>query len=362
MTVVPTTPRNKSLSKRWLLYVTLGGLVLAFPFIKFQLGPLGVNFTLPYPRHLLILVFMYALTAQAWNIVAGYCGQISFGHVVYFGVGAYTSSMLLIYFGVSPWIGMLAGGIVAMALALVVGLPTFRLTGHYFAIATLAVAEIVQTIFINWDTAGEAKGLWLPVMENGFGNFQWNNKVPYYYIILGLLVLVYMATLWMERSKLGYYFRAIRDDGLATSCLGVNVRNYKLIALCMSAFFSALAGTFYARYVLFIDPFSVLMLQHSVLVVLLATFGGVGTYWGPIIGTAILLPVSEFVRIRFGGTGGAEDLIVYGVLIVLVVMFEPTGMVGIYRKHIAPRLFHREIVDVHDMMPVKASDDGVKDV
>jgi branched-chain amino acid transport system permease protein len=156
----------------------------------------------------------------------------------------------------------------------------------------------------------------------------------------------------MERSKLGFYFRAIRDDAGATSSLGVNILKYKLVALSMSAFFSALAGSFYAQYVLFIDPFSVLHLQHSILVVLLATFGGVGTYWGPIVGTAVLVPVSEFVRIRFGGTGGAEDLIVYGVLIVIIAVFEPAGMVGIYRRHIAPRLFpHKGMIDVHDMSP-----------
>lgn len=337
--------------KRWVLYAVMGALILVYPYVKFQLGPIALDFTLPYPRHLLILIFMYTVTAQAWNIVAGYCGQISFGHVAYFGIGAYTSSMLLMYFGITPLIGMVAGGIAAVVLALLVGLPTFRLTGPYFAIATLAIAEIVQTVFINWDAAGEARGLWLPIMKDGLINFQWKSKLPYYYIALALVVLVYLATYWMERSKLGFYFRAIRDDAVATSSLGVDILRYKLVALGLSAFFSALAGSFYAQYVLFIDPFSVLILQHSVLVVLLATFGGVGTYWGPIVGTAILLPMSEFVRIRFGGTGGAEDLMIYGVLIVVIAVFEPTGMVGIYRKHIAPRLFHREMIDVHDMMP-----------
>jgi branched-chain amino acid transport system permease protein len=270
--------------------------------------------------------------------------------VAYFGVGAYASSMLLMHFHVSPWIGMLAGAVAAIGIALLVGIPTFRLTGHYFAIATLAVAEIIQTLFINWNAAGEAKGLWLPVMRDGLANFQWKSKLPYYYIALGLLGLVYLATYWMERSKVGYYFRAIRDDATASGSLGINALKYKLVALSMSAAFSALAGTFYAQYVLFIDPFSVLVLQHSVLVVLLATFGGVGTYWGPIVGSAILIPVSEFVRLRFGGTGGAEDLIVYGVLIVFITLVEPTGIVGIYRKHVVPRIFpERVMVDVHAM-------------
>jgi branched-chain amino acid transport system permease protein len=340
---------RRSQSRR-LIFAALGALVLLYPLVKVQAGPLSLDFTAPYSRHLLILVFMYALTAQAWNILAGYCGQVSFGNVAYFGVGAYTSSMLFMYFHVSPWIGMLAGALAAIGIALLVGIPTFRLTGHYFAIATLAVAEIIQTLFINWNAAGEAKGLWLPVMRDGLVNFQWKSKLPYYYIALALLALVYLATYWMERSKLGYYFRAIRDDATASGSLGINALKYKLVALSMSAAFSALAGTFYAQYVLFIDPFSVLILQHSVLVVLLATFGGVGTYWGPIVGSAILIPVSEFVRLRFGGTGGAEDLIVYGVLIVLITQLEPTGIVGIYRKHVVPRLFPQRImVDVHAM-------------
>jgi len=350
MVEVSATPERRSSARGWVIYAVLGVFVLVYPFMRFQVGPLQVDFTFPYTRHLFILIFLYALTAQAWNILAGYCGQVSFGHVAYFGIGAYTSSMLLMNFHLTPWIGMLAGGLAAIALALVVGIPTFRLTGHYFAIATLAIAETVQTIFMNWNAAGEAKGLWLPVMKDSWLNFQWKSKLPYYYIALALLCLVYLATYWMERSKLGFYFRAIRDDAVATSSLGVDILTYKLVALSMSAFFSALAGSFYAQYVLFIDPFSVFQLQHSVLVVLLATFGGVGTYWGPIVGTAILIPVSEFVRIRFGGTGGAEDLIVYGVLIVLIAALEPAGIVGIYRKHIRPRLFRREgMIDVHDM-------------
>jgi len=350
MVEVSATPERRSSARGWVIYAVLGVFVLVYPFMRFQVGPLQVDFTFPYTRHLFILIFLYALTAQAWNILAGYCGQVSFGHVAYFGIGAYTSSMLLMNFHLTPWIGMLAGGLAASGLALVVGIPTFRLTGHYFAIATLAIAETVQTIFMNWNAAGEAKGLWLPVMKDSWLNFQWKSKLPYYYVALALLCLVYLATYWMERSKLGFYFRAIRDDAVATSSLGVDILTYKLVALSMSAFFSALAGSFYAQYVLFIDPFSVFQLQHSVLVVLLATFGGVGTYWGPIVGTAILIPVSEFVRIRFGGTGGAEDLIVYGVLIVLIAALEPAGIVGIYRKHIRPRLFRREgMIDVHDM-------------
>jgi branched-chain amino acid transport system permease protein len=350
MAAVPTSAETVHHRLKLTVYGLLALVVLVFPLIKLQAGPLRVDFTLPYARHLVILIFMYALTAQAWNILAGYCGQVSFGHVVYFGIGAYTSSMLLMYLQLTPWVGMLAGGLVAIAVGLFVGIPTFRLTGHYFAIATLAIAETVQTVFINWEIAGEAKGLWLPVMKDTLVNFQWKGKLPYYYIALALLCLVYLATYWMEHSKLGFYFRAIRDDAVATSSLGVDILKYKLVALSMSAFFSALAGSFYAQYVLFIDPFSVLHLQHSVLVVLLATFGGVGTYWGPIVGTAILIPVSEYVRLRFGGKGGAEDLIVYGGLIVLVAVFEPTGMVGIYRKYIRPRLFPRHrMIDVHDM-------------
>src|SRR3989442_878886 len=198
----------------------------------------------------MIMIFLYGSLAVAWNILAGYCGQISLGHAVFFGIGAYTSTLLVARAGVSPWLGMLAGAVLAVIVSQAVGFPVFRLRGHYFAIATIAVGEIVQTLFINWDWAGGARGVFVPIRRpDSFVNFQFNeSKAVYYYIALGLLLL------------------------------------------------------------------------------------GVGTLWGPVVGAAVLVPLSEYTRVWLGGTGKALDLVIYGALIVLVAVAQPSGLVGLARR------------------------------
>jgi branched-chain amino acid transport system permease protein len=232
--------------------------------------------------------------------------------------------------GVSPWLGMLAGVAVAVLVSQVIGFPCFRLRGHYFAIATIAVGEIVQTIMLNWDALGGARGIWLPIRPETLVNFQFHRaKWPYYYVALGLFAAVLALTAWVERTRLGYYFRAIREDPDAAQSLGVPVARYKLLAIALSAAFTALGGSFYAQYVLFIDPESVFPLSLSILICLVAVLGGVGTLWGPLVGAAVLIPLSEATRIYFGGTGKAVDLMIYGGLIVLVAVFQPGGITAL---------------------------------
>ncbi len=300
------------------------GALLAFPLV----------FTLPFPRHVMIMIFLYAMLAQAWNLLAGYCGQISLGHAVFFGTGAYTSSVLVKEFGLTPWIGMLAGALVAVSLSQVIGYPVFRLRGHYFAIATIAVGEIVQTLMINWDWVGGARGLFVPIKRpDSFLNFQFHeSKQTYYYIALGFLLLALWITHRITRSRSGYYFRAIREDQDAAASLGIPVARYKQRAMALSAGLTALGGTFYAQYILFIDPESVLPLSLSILICLVAVLGGVGTLWGPVIGAAILVPLSEGTRIYLGGTGKAIDLLVFGALIVLVSVIQPGGIMALAQR------------------------------
>ena len=300
------------------------GALLAFPLV----------FTLPFPRHVMIMIFLYAMLAQAWNLLAGYCGQISLGHAVFFGTGAYTSSVLVKEFGLTPWIGMLAGALVAVALSQVIGYPVFRLRGHYFAIATIAVGEIVQTLMINWDWVGGARGLFVPIKRpDSFLNFQFHeSKQTYYYIALGFLLLALWITQRITRSRSGYYFRAIREDQDAAASLGIPVARYKQRAMALSAGLTALGGSFYAQYILFIDPESVLPLSLSILICLVAVLGGVGTLWGPVIGAAILVPLSEGTRIYLGGTGKAIDLLVFGALIVLVSVIQPGGIMALAQR------------------------------
>jgi branched-chain amino acid transport system permease protein len=298
--------------------------LLAFPLV----------FARPFPRHVMIMIFLYGALATAWNILAGYCGQISLGHAVYFGIGAYTSTVLARELALTPWLGMLAGAALAVLISQVIGYPVFRLRGHYFAIATIGVGEIVQTLVINWDWAGGARGLFVPIKRpDSLLNFQFHeSKAVYYYIALGLLVLALAATRWLERSRRGYVFRAIREDQDAAASLGVHVAHEKNVAIAVSAALTALGGTFWAQYVLFIDPESVFPLSLSILICLVAVLGGVGSLWGPVLGAAILVPLSEGTRVLLGGTGKALDLVIYGALIMLIAVFQPNGVIGLARR------------------------------
>jgi len=288
----------------------------------------------PFPRHVLTMTFLYGALAAAWNILGGYCGQISLGHAVFFGAGAYTSTVLFRLADLTPWLGMLAGAAAAVALSQLIGYPVFRLRGHYFAIATIAVGEIVQTLVINWEWVGGARGLFVPIRRpDSLWAFQFHEaRAAYYYAALGLLLLALGVTRWIERSRRGYYFRAIREDPEAAASLGVPIAREKHWAIAVSAALTALGGTVYAQYVLFIDPESVLPLSLSILICLVAVLGGVGTLWGPVVGAAVLVPLSELTRVLLGGTGKAVDLVVYGALIMLISALQPAGLVGLARR------------------------------
>lgn len=290
--------------------------------------------TLPYPRDVLIRIFLFATLAQAWNILAGYCGQISLGHAIFFGTGAYTSGVFVARDVASPWAAMLVGALLAMVLSQVVGAPVFRLRGHYFAIATIAVGEIVHILAVNWDFIGAARGLYIPIKRpDSLVHFQFHqSKAVYYYIVLGLLLLGLGVTRLIERSRLGYYFRAVREEQDAAASLGVPVARTKRVAFAISAALTAACGTFYAQYLLFIDPESVLPLSLSILICLVAVLGGVGTLWGPLVGAVVLIPLGEVTRIYLGGTGKALDLVIYGALIMIVSVVQPAGLVGIARR------------------------------
>ena len=172
--------KNKNIL--WLIIGII--LILLFPLL----------FTLPFPRHLMIMIFLYATMGLAWNLIGGYAGQISLGHAIFFGTGAYTSTLLLMKLGVCPWIGMLAGALLSVGIAFVIGYPCFKLAGHYFAIATIAIGEIAMVLMINWDWAGGAIGLTLPILDEGFWNFQFHTtKAPYYYIAFGIMVVLLLV-------------------------------------------------------------------------------------------------------------------------------------------------------------------------
>lgn len=310
----------------------LGALaLLAFALVL----PLSVSD--PSRLNFFILILMGAQMGVAWNIVGGYAGQVSLGHAVFYGIGAYASTMLALSLGLSPWIGMLAGGLVAVVFALAMGWPCFRLKGHYFAMATIAVAEIVQILVTNSDFLEGAVGLSLPLDRSGWGAMVFLSKLPYYYIILGLLVVTILVAWAIERSHIGYYFRAIKDEPEAARALGVSLTRYKLIALSVSAFLTALGGSFYAQKEMFIDPGSVFATSISIKIALVAILGGVGTLMGPVLGAVILITIEEYSRTLFGSTGSGTDMIIYALMIILVAVFSPAGVLGLLqdlRRHL----------------------------
>ncbi len=315
---------------QWVAAAVVAVIVLGFPFVVSSGSTQNVA----------VLVFLYAALAQAWNILGGYAGQISLGNAAFVGIGAYSSTVMLVNWNISPWIGMLVGAVFAAIFAIVVGYPMFRLGGHYFAIATIALAEILLIMFANWNYVGGAVGLSVPFVRgpdrrptDSWTFLQFNSsRVPYYFIALGLAVVATIAVLAVDRSKLGYYFRAIRNDQEAARSLGVHVVKYKLIAIVISAALTAIAGSFYAQYLLFIDPDTTMRLDLSVLIALVAILGGVGTVAGPLVGAVVMIPLSEYARSYLGGGGGALDLVLYGALIVIISVFEPNGLIAIWRK------------------------------
>ena len=312
----------------------------------------------PYALHMMILLFLSVSQGQSWNIVGGYAGQHSVGHAAYFGVGAYTTMMLMHTWQIAPWIGVWAGVGLVVVVALAIGSICFRLRGPYFVLASIAVAEILRLSAINLTTlTNGAEGILateLPAFKiGGTVVTDFLTKVPFYYIGLFLVLLTLGITYLVQHSKLGYFFQAIREDQDAAHSLGISISFYKNIALIISAVLTSLAGSFYGIYVGFVDPPTVLGLDVSVQIMLICIIGGMGTLWGPVLGSLVLVPLSEALRsnmitealVKVGlvsadsrvGIFLKENLshahvLLYGILVVLVILFMPDGLMGFVKK------------------------------
>ena len=277
--------------------------------------------------HLSIMVLLYALLGMSWNLLGGYTGQISFGHAAFFGTGAYTSTILLLRFGISPWLGMFAGAVLAMLLSLPLGWLTFRLRGPYLALSTLAFAEIVRVIVYNWDTlTGGGDGLNILTNLGGILRF--------YYIILGLTVVGLLVMRACVRSRWGYFLNAIREDEDAAEALGVPSTRMKVIVLAISAFFVALGGSFFASYQLYINPDLVYESQISIQMIVVSIVGGIGALEGPIVGALVIVPLSEYFR----GLSPVANPLIYGLFIVIFMLFLPEGIVSRVRSLLGRRM------------------------
>jgi len=327
--------------KRNFLPLVFLGVVLAMPLVMRD----------DYYLHLMILFLMWVVIGSAWNLIAGYTGQVSFGDAAFFGCGAYTAGLLSHHLGISPWWGLALGGFVAAAVGLPFGWICFRMRGAYFALATLALNEVLRqgaTIAENF-TGGMVGILIMP---------SFTSKMPYYYIALAMAVASIASLRWVVHSKPGYYFVSIREDQDAAESLGINTHLYKMLSLAYAAFWTGIAGALYMNYMGFIDPQVVFNLHDiSIMAILVGIVGGVGTVYGPAVGAFLMVTVQEMFRSGFfglfqwlGAVSGSESLakvavvltqahvLGFGILVVVVILVLPNGIVGDWPK-IRKRVF-----------------------
>jgi branched-chain amino acid transport system permease protein len=302
---------------------------VAFPFtIVLIIFPVIISDA--YIIHLLILSLMYAALSLGWNYICGYAGIFSFGHQGFFGLGAYVSALLAMKAGVSPWFGLLLGGISAGAISLVIGFPCLRLrAAPYVALTTLGFSEILRIICMNLGglTRGES-GLWgiptLPDVALGpfIISFAGGSRIPYYYVMLIIFFITAIILYWQIHSSTGLALRAIRESQDAAESLGVHITRYKLLTFLISSFFAGVVGAFYGHYINILTPTSIFNLSIMFEILAIVIIGGMGTFSGPIVGAFILTIGLEYLR-----AFGEYRLMIYGVLIMIMILFASEGII-----------------------------------
>ena len=279
----------------------------------------------------LVLILIWGTSAAAWNVAGGYAGQISLGHAAFFGLGAYAAALFGARWGLSPWLGLVVGAVVATAIGLVIGYLSNRLRGPYFVLATIAFSQVLLIVGSRWRgfTAG-SEGIPVP-FRPGFWTLGIADKRVWVWVVLVLAVLAYLVQLYLERARRGYQLVAVREDEDAALSLGVPARRLKVAAICVSAALTAASGALWAQYVGFVDPFYVFSIDLSVKFALAAIIGGLGTALGPFLGAALVTTVETYLRAQFGGIGAGLVgiyLIVYGCALIVMVRWVPQGLVG----------------------------------
>jgi branched-chain amino acid transport system permease protein len=277
-----------------------------------------------YVLQLIFRVVVFAVLGMAWNFIGGYAGQLSLGHVAYFGIGAYAMTLSTERIGWNPWLGVVLGAVLAALAALLIGSITFRLRGPYFALSTIAAAEIIRVLVQNQDelTHG-AVGTNAPLLFHAP-----NLDAKFFWGAVPLLAAAFALSTWIHSSRFGYRLRAIRENENTAMAVGVNPAREKVLALLPSAMFTALAGSIYASYFSFVGPDTVLTLEISVQAALIAMLGGAATVWGPILGSIVLTLTSEIFKTYFEHT----HLVVYGALLIVVVIFLPGGVISLFMR------------------------------
>lgn len=316
----------KSVLTPWVLIALLLTLVCSVPWLMSGNG---------YTIRVLTLLLLFAAMAQAWNIVGGLANQISLGHAAFFGLGAYTSTILLIRLGLSPWFGILAGMTTAGIAGALLSLPTMRLKGHYFALATLAFGEVLRSVANVWGgLTGGPTGLSVPLVQSaGAGLMQFNSTRPYFYIMLAMLLVTSFVYWMISRSRLGYELRAIKANVDSAEVIGIHTSRTKMLAATISSALMGGCGVLYAQFNFFFDPDSIFSLVGiSVRVALICIIGGAGTLWGPIIGALFLLPLEELFNATLSGKGAGFSQLAYGLILIAIILVEPRGLQALYRR------------------------------
>jgi branched-chain amino acid transport system permease protein len=271
-----------------------------------------------YQMQVLFRIALFAALGMGWNLVGGYAGQLSLGHVAYFGIGAYALALLTRY-SVPLWLAVFLGAVMATAFAALIGRIVFRLRGPYFTLSTIAAAEVLRLIATNLKITEGAIGVATPALFSG--RYFWRF---FYLSAVALAVLTFLVNFWVARSRFGYYLMAIREDEDTANAVGIDTASYKNRSLLISAFVTALAGSLYASAFQFIVPDNVLTIDISLQMAIITMLGGAGTLLGPIVGAILLLSASEVFKNQFK----ESHLLIYGILIVVVVLFLPDGIMG----------------------------------
>jgi branched-chain amino acid transport system permease protein len=284
----------------------------------------------PYLIHIGTLIFIWSFVTTAWSYM-GRFGLVSLGHGAFLGLGAYTSTLLFNYYGLSPWVGMFLGALVAVLCAILIGYSCFRfgVIGDYFALVTLALGEIVAlTIIAFRDVTGGSLGFTLKSLGTSLLYLQSEKKIHFYYISLAFLIFALLVWKWIDRSKMQKALRAIGEDEVAASTLGIGIIRYKMIITMISAFMTAMGGVIYAQYVTYLNPHTLSGVPISLEIAFKAILGGMFNLWGPTVGTALIVALEEYIRVSYGGTFVGFSQIIYGLALVLLIIFLPKGIYG----------------------------------
>jgi branched-chain amino acid transport system permease protein len=281
-----------------------------------------------YAVDIMIRTFLWAGLALAWNIAGGYAGLISFGHAAFFGIGAYTSTILLLNYGVPPWFGMFAGALIAGCAGALLTMVCARLRGPFIILSTLAAGEVVRIAALNWRTlTGGSEGLEIPPVPSVV-DMVFKSQWPYATIVIAYMLAMFALSVWIEQTRYGYYLFATRDDEDGASAIGINPRHTRTAAMAVSAATTAIGGTLFAQYFLYLDPTHVISPDISFQFALICAVGGLGTASGPVFGALIIVPLSELLRGLLSQSTSGLHLVIYGIIVIIVILYFPSGISG----------------------------------